>query len=72
MLAIALAFLGAMPVYAGPAGNSPVSSVTMFGGSLVSGIAPIRKTLDAYMAGDLATYDRVVTMTKADGWKQSP
>ena len=39
------------------------------GGSLTSGIAPIRASLDAYAAGRLATYDQAIALTKIDGWK---
>ncbi len=40
-----------------------------FGGSLTSGIAAIRASLDAYTAGRLTSYSQAVGMTKIDGWK---
>src|SRR5215467_1492277 len=40
------------------------------GGTLASGIAPIRRSLDAFAAGDLTDYGKVVAMTQTSGWKQ--
>jgi hypothetical protein len=39
------------------------------GGGLVSGLAPIRASLDAFTGGRLATYTQAIAMTKVDGWK---
>jgi hypothetical protein len=38
-------------------------------GVLVSGIAPIRKSLEAFMNGQLSTYAQAIATTKIDGWK---
>jgi hypothetical protein len=40
------------------------------GGTLASGIASMRRSLDAFAAGKLADYDKVITMTQTSGWKQ--
>jgi len=44
---------------------------TMFpnAGTLVSGLASIRETLDAFNAGRLPRYNDLTAMTKTDGWK---
>jgi hypothetical protein len=39
------------------------------GGGLVSGIAPIRKSLDVFNQGLLANYNQAIALTKTDGWK---
>ena len=49
-------------------GRPPVRSV-MGGNVLVSGIAPIRKTLDAFNAGKVESYRAIIDMTKLDGWR---
>jgi hypothetical protein len=38
-------------------------------GAFVSGIAPISVVLDAFAKGELTTYQRVIGLTKTDGWK---
>ena len=38
-------------------------------GAFVSGISPINVVLDAFSKGELATYSRVIGLTKTDGWK---
>ena len=38
-------------------------------GTLVSGIASISGSLDAYTKGQLATYNQAIAMTKVDGWR---
>jgi hypothetical protein len=38
-------------------------------GTLVSGLASIRETLDAFNSGRLPRYSDVTAMTKIDGWK---
>jgi hypothetical protein len=43
-------------------------TVTM-GPPLISGIANIRGTLEAFDKGELASYARAIAMTKTDGWK---
>ena len=49
----------------GPARNSIV-----VGGSLLqSGIAPMKKTIEAFNAGGASTYRDIIAMTKLDGWK---
>ena len=40
------------------------------GGTLASGIAPIRRSLEAFTAGDLTDYGKVIAMTQTSGWKQ--
>lgn len=52
-------------------GLRPSYTVTnvMTGGSLISGTASIAKTLDLFVSGSLDAYDRVIAMTKTDGWK---
>jgi len=42
----------------------------MSSGTLTSGLAPIRATLDAHFDGRLPTYQSVVGMTQVDGWRQ--
>jgi hypothetical protein len=39
------------------------------GGGLVSGVAPIGKTLEAFNNGGAASYAQIIAMTKLDGWK---
>jgi hypothetical protein len=41
---------------------------TMAGPPLLSGIAPIRASLDAFDKGELSSYARAIAMTKIDGW----
>jgi hypothetical protein len=41
-------------------------------GAFVSGIAPIRGALDAFMKGQLTTYGQVTALTKTDAWKVAP
>jgi hypothetical protein len=43
-------------------------TVTM-GPPLISGIANIRATLEAFDKGELGTYARAIAMTKTEGWK---
>ena len=62
-------------------GRSPFRSDSMFSfggarsivvgnaGTLVSGLAPIRATLEAFNAGKLQSYPQAIAMTKIDGWK---
>ena len=38
-------------------------------GTLVSGLAPIRASLEAFESGKLLTYQQAIAMTKIDGWK---
>jgi hypothetical protein len=38
-------------------------------GTLVSGLAPIRASLEAFKSGTLRTYQQAIAMTKIDGWK---
>ena len=38
-------------------------------GAFVSGIAPMSLVLDAFAKGELTTYQRVITLTKSEGWK---
>ena len=40
--------------------------------AFVSGIAPIRRTLDAFADGRLKSYAEVMALTKTDGWGQPP
>jgi hypothetical protein len=47
---------------------APLSSTIRMGG-LVSGIAPIGATLQAFRSGTLDTYQALTAMTKVDGWK---
>jgi hypothetical protein len=48
----------------------PFNPRTMMGGSLlVSGVAPIGRTLEAFNAGGAASYAQIIAMTKLDGWK---
>jgi hypothetical protein len=55
---------------AGPTsfGSGPVS-IAGFGGTLVSGLASIHETLDAFNTGRLPSYSSVIAMTKTDKWK---
>jgi hypothetical protein len=39
------------------------------GGTLASGIASIRQSLDAFVAGSLGDYNKVIRMTQTSGWK---
>ena len=39
------------------------------GGTLASGIAPIRRSLDTFASGGLRSYDQVIATTKTNGWK---
>jgi hypothetical protein len=48
-------------------GNVRVSLPIGFG-SLVSGIASIRESLDAFAKGNLSSYGQAIAMTKTDGW----
>jgi len=62
-------------------GRSPFRSDSMFSfggarsivvgnaGTLVSGLASIRATLEAFNAGKLQSYPQAIAMTKIDGWK---
>jgi hypothetical protein len=43
--------------------------IVVRGGTLASGIAPIRRSLDAFASGGLRSYDQVIAMTKTSGWK---
>jgi hypothetical protein len=55
-----------MPVAPGRvAGNSFVVG----GGLLNSGIASMKKTIDAFNTGGASTYRDIIAMTKLDGWK---
>jgi hypothetical protein len=38
-------------------------------GLLTSGIASMKKTIEAFNAGGAATYRDIIAMTKIDGWK---
>jgi hypothetical protein len=38
-------------------------------GAFVSGTAPMSVILDAFTKGELTTYQRVITLTKTEGWK---
>jgi hypothetical protein len=49
-------------------GNVP-GAVRVMGGTLVSGLASIRKTVDMHKANQLETYRDVIAMTKIDAWK---
>ncbi len=51
--------------------TSPIMRVGggMNAGTLISGTASIRETLDAYVKGQLAKYEQAIAMTKVDGWK---
>ncbi|HEY9225025.1 MAG TPA: hypothetical protein VIP11_00160 [Gemmatimonadaceae bacterium] len=40
--------------------------------AFTSGIAPIRRTLDAFLSGQLKTYQQLTAMTKIDGWQVRP
>jgi hypothetical protein len=40
------------------------------GGTLASGIASIRRSLEAFEAGQLTDYPKVIAMTQTSGWKQ--
>src|SRR5262249_17191134 len=49
--------------FAAPAPVNPI-------GAFVSGIAPINRTLEAFLAGRLQNYNQVTALTKTDfGWK---
>jgi len=50
-------------------GSGPVSQVVM-GGTLTSGIASMQLTLRDHFAGQLKTYNSVITMTKVSDWKR--
>jgi hypothetical protein len=41
----------------------------VMGSLLSSGLASIRETLDARAAGEILSYQRVIAMTKIDGWR---
>jgi hypothetical protein len=47
----------------------PRSLVVRGGSTLASGIAPIRRSLDAFAAGALGDYGKVIAMTQTSGWK---
>jgi len=54
----------------GPAINSGGRmSIIGNAGTLVSGLASIRETLDAFTTGRLPRYEDVIAMTKTTGWK---
>jgi len=42
---------------------------TMAGPPLISGLAPIRASLEAFDKGELSSYARAIAMTKTEGWK---
>jgi len=55
-----------------PAGSVPVlppPAAVSSTGAFISGIAPIKATLDAFANGQLTTYARVSAMTRTDGWQ---
>jgi hypothetical protein len=59
---------------AGPLGGPPLGglgSVSMVAnaGTLVSGLASIRETIDAFNTGRIPRYSDLTAMTKIDGWK---
>ena len=45
------------------------SSVVVGGGLLTSGIASMKKTIDAFQAGGATSYRDIIQMTKFDDWK---
>jgi hypothetical protein len=45
------------------------TNVIFSGGSLVSGIASIPKTIADHKAGTIFSYRDIIAMTKLDGWK---
>jgi hypothetical protein len=47
----------------------PASPAVSSTGAFVSGIAPMRVTLQAFASGQLRTYSQVTAMTKTEGWK---
>ena len=46
-----------------------VTRTVTIGSTLVSGLAPIRASLQAFESGKLLTYQQAIAMTKIDGWK---
>jgi hypothetical protein len=47
-----------------------IGGMMTFGGPpLISGIARIRASLDAFEKGELDSYARAIAMTKLEGWK---
>jgi hypothetical protein len=46
-----------------------VTRTVTVGSTLVSGLAPIRASLQAFESGKLLTYQQAIAMTKIDGWK---
>jgi hypothetical protein len=61
--------------YNGARSNMPVvgfpqaPQFVMSGGMLVSGLAPMSKTVDEFKSGRILRYTDVIAMTKLDGWK---
>jgi hypothetical protein len=57
------------PMVLSPAG-SPTNVVRAInGGSLTSGIASMKQTIDDFNAGRLMSYQSIISMTKTTGWK---
>jgi hypothetical protein len=51
---------------------APPAPVSNFG-AFVSGISPINRVLEAFLAGRLQTYAQLTALTKTDfGWKPVP
>jgi hypothetical protein len=53
----------------GPSNGGTQMSIVGNAGTLLSGLASIRETLDAFSSGRLPGYDAVRAMTKTTGWK---
>ena len=59
-----------LPVFRALQGPAlPFTPRVMMGGTLFSGVAAIGKTLSAYRAGTLDSYNAVIGTTKVDSWK---
>jgi hypothetical protein len=52
-----------------PFGAAGAPMMRVMGGTLTSGLAPIRKTVDMHKANQLETYRDIIAMTKIEGWK---
>ena len=52
-----------------PGGAAPAFRTTVMASLLDSGLAPMRGTLDAFVAGRLGTYQDAIAMTRTTGWK---
>lgn len=52
--------------------NGGIRQLTVGGGSLASGIVPIRATLEAFNSNRLNTYQQAIEMTKTSGWIDEP